>query len=115
MRFLYLCLFETRAKATLLDGDTILDCCFLLIICALFVIGLRFWTAPVYLNYRRQINSAVAPLCLPVIFMASHWDIVFLGLLVLYMNAYVFWYHIDPPANIYQLSQHKFKDRWTKD
>merc|ERR1719498_550685 len=72
----------------------------LFIIIPLFIFGLRFWTAPVYLNYRMRFNSFVAPLALLPIFFSHSWDIVILGVVVLWMNIYVFVYHIDPPQNL---------------
>ena len=89
----------------------LLDCFFLLvIICPLFIIGLRFWTAPTYLNYTLKINGLIAPLAVPIWFLATHWDIVALAALVFYMNFYAFWYHVDPPSNIYQTSRKRVKD-----
>jgi hypothetical protein len=99
IRYLYLALFETRGTFNIWEDGKFYDLTYLLfIISPAFVIGLRFWTAPVYLNYRRQINAAVVPFCVPVVFLASHWDILILALLVIFMNIYVFWYHVDPPA-----------------
>ena len=67
----------------------------------MFIIALRFWTAPVYLNYRLKINALITPFGLPVIIYAENWDIKLLGLLVFWMNLQAFWYHLDPPSNIY--------------
>jgi len=116
IRYLQLALFEDRLKPHTgpkdFDKGVIFDLCFLVfIICPLFVLALRFWTAPVYLNYSLRINSFVAPLSLPVIFLATHWDIVFLALLVFYLNLFVFWYHVDPPQNIYQMSKHRIRSQ----
>ena len=111
MRYLYLALFDSR-KTNLLEHNVLVDCgCFLLVIIPLYVIALRFWTAPSYLNYKNKLNSFVAPLAIPVIFLATHWDIIFLAIQVLWMNFYVFWYHIDPPQNIYQTTNHRIKQR----
>lgn len=114
IRYLQLALFDHRPKDVLHDMNVWKDCFWLVVIIVPeFVIGMRFWTAPVYLNYQRRLNAFVAPLCLLPIFLATHRDILLLGLLVLYMNFYVFWYHIDPPQNIYQASRHKIRDRRT--
>lgn len=67
----------------------------------MFIIGLRFWTAPVYLKYNSKINSLFTPLALPVIFYGKHSDIKMLGFLVMIMNFYVFWYHADPSYDEY--------------
>jgi hypothetical protein len=94
----------------------IIDCLFfVLIIVPLYIIALRFWTAPAYLNYKNKINAWVAPIAVPVIFLATHWDIIFLAILVIWMNFYVFWYHIDPPSNIYQTSRHRIKEKKVAD
>lgn len=99
IRYLYLALFETRGRFDIWEDGKFCDLvCLVFVIFPAFLVALRFWTAPVYLNYRRQLNAAVVPLCVPVIFLATHWDIVFLSLLVIFMNVYVFWYHVDPPA-----------------
>jgi hypothetical protein len=71
------------------------------IIIPLFILGLRFWTAPVYINYRRKENSILAILALLPIMYSNDWEVRLLGMLVGWMNIYVFWYHVDPPANIY--------------
>lgn len=103
----------TPLRLDQIDYDTVYDVCYLIfIICPLFVLALRFWTAPVYLNYNLRINSFLVPTCFPVVFLATDWDIVFLALLVIFMNVYVFWYHVDPPRNIYQVSGgHKIRSR----
>jgi hypothetical protein len=67
----------------------------------MFIIGLRYWTSPVYLKYTLKLNSLIAPLALVVIFKSSHLDILCLGILVLLMNIYSFWCHIDPPRESY--------------
>lgn len=101
LRYLYLAIFDARPK-TLITNEVIIDCCLLaFIVIPMFIISLRFWTAPVYLNYNLKMNSFATPFALIVCFMGSHTDIILLGLLVCFMNFYVFWYHIDPPSNIY--------------
>jgi len=98
LRYLYLSIFDDRLGKTSLPHLITLDL-FLVMCCAtpLFVIGLLFWTAPVYSTYARKINSIVAPLGLSVAFVGHHWDVIMLGLLTFLMNVYVYWYHIDPP------------------
>ena len=63
----------------------------------MFIIGLRFWTAPVYMKYPLALNSCITPLSFFVVFFSDHMDVMLLGILVWMMNIYVFWYHIDPP------------------
>ena len=102
IRFFHLALFDSRPTPLTIDMDIIKDTLMIIVIIVpLFIIGLRFWTAPAYLAYTLQINSYIAPLTLPVMFCCSHFDVLFLGLLVLIMNIYVFWYHVDPPV-LYQ-------------
>ena len=77
----------------------------------MFTLALRFWTAPVYLNYRLKINSFIAPIGMVFGFLADDFDILCLLALVTWMNFYVFWYHMAPPPNIYQLNPGKIKDK----
>lgn len=113
LRFLHLAIFDSRMKPLQLDLEILLDHIYLiLIITPLFIIGMRFWTAPVYLNYCRQINAVVAPLGLPVIFYATHIDISLLALLVTFMNAYAFWYHADPPSSVYD--SYNYRNRYIR-
>lgn len=70
----------------------------LIVVVPLFIIGLRFWTAPTYLKYSLRINALAAPLALLPSFFAYHSDVKALGVLVLVMNVYVFWYHAEPPS-----------------
>mmetsp|Transcript_1301 Transcript_1301/g.1624 ORF Transcript_1301/g.1624 Transcript_1301/m.1624 type:complete len:112 (+) Transcript_1301:2206-2541(+) len=84
------------------------DCLMIVfIITPMFVAGLRFWTAPAYLNYRRKFNSFLVPFAMVPLHLGTSWDVFLLGLLVAWMNFYVFWYHTDPPMNVYQLSRKK--------
>ena len=71
------------------------------IVTPMFIIALRFWTAPSYLLYGSRWNATIAPLgFIPIFFSGSgNIDMVFLGILVLYMNLYVFFHHIDPATN----------------
>lgn len=102
MRYLHLALFNNRLVSHVLTTSVMVDLgVLILIIIPTFIIGMRFVTAPVYLNYRLKINSLVVAPMIPLIFFVSHWDLVFLLILVVWMNFYVFWYHIDPPENIY--------------
>ena len=107
-------IFDSRPKsfnAIIHENGVILDCIYLVfIICPLFIIGLRFWTAPTYLNFTLKLNGMVAIVALPLVFIATDWDIILLSALVFYMNAYAFWYHFDPPSNIYHTSRSKLKD-----
>lgn len=106
-RMFHLALFETRMPSVLKDYSLMKDT--LLIVFGVvpsFIIGLRFWTGPAYLKYTLKINSVIAPFHLIIIFGASHIDVSLLGMLVLVMNVYVFWYHIDPPE-VSDIKYHK--------
>ena len=63
----------------------------------MFLLGLRFWTAPVYLKYTLRVNSLVVPLAAPIVFFSEHLDMMLLGGLCFIMNIFVFWYHVDRP------------------
>lgn len=116
IRFFHLALFDTRAPTSVLDSEILKDTVLILLgIVPLFIIGLRFWTAPAYLKYTRKMNAYLAPATLPIIFGASHIDVVLLGILVLLMNLYVFWYHIDPPVTDYAGGKYSTKRRYSSD
>lgn len=70
---------------------------FIFITLPLFLLGLKFWTAPAYLRYKSKLNTILAPIAFIPIFYSNHIDMVFLGLLSCIMNCYVLWYHSDPP------------------
>jgi len=99
IRYLYLALFDDRVKSYHLSRSLYLDTFLTLgIITPLFIVGLKFWTAPVYTPYASKINALVAPFGIIVAFISNHADVIMMGTLVALMNAYVFWYHVDPPA-----------------
>lgn len=102
IRFLQLALFDSRPLKVLISTMVLKDCFYLTaVIIPLFIIGLRYWTSPVYLKYTLKLNSLVGPIALLPIFHASHMDILCLGVLVLFMNIYSFWCHVDPPRESY--------------
>lgn len=68
-----------------------------LIVMPLFLLGLKFWTHPVYSAYASKWNATVAPLSFIAVFVSSHPDLMILSAIVFFMNSYVFWYHLDPP------------------
>jgi len=51
IRYLEMAVFDHRQKDVLHDMNVLIDTLLLVLCCVLFVIALRFWTAPVYLNY----------------------------------------------------------------
>jgi len=104
MRLLILALFEERDGMSnhIPKSKIYLDIfLFSFMVVPMFIIGLRFWTAPSYLKYNLRINGITAPLAFIPTFFAYHNDVKMLGALVLFMNMYVFWYHIDPPVDVY--------------
>lgn len=100
MRLLVLALFEERdgmrhhVPSICIWKDVLM---IFIVITPLFIIGLRFWTAPSYLKYSLRINALAAPVALLPTFFSYHADVKALGVLVLLMNVYVFWYHAEPP------------------
>ena len=102
IRYLYLALFETRLVHVYNSYKVLKDCfIYFFVIIPMFLLGLRFWTAPVYLKYTVRLNSFVVPLALPIVFFSEHLDMMLLGGLCGLMNIYVFWYHVDPPQPSY--------------
>ena len=116
IRFFHLALFDSRAPTQVLDTQSLKDTALIIFgIVPLFIIGLRFWTAPAYLKYTRKMNGYLVPTTLPIIFLASHIDVILLGVLVLIMNIYVFWYHIDPPVTDYAGGRYSTRRRYDSD
>ena len=69
LRYLYLTLFPERpATIRLAEIEDVL--LLFIVLTPLFVIGLRYMTAPVYLNYRWKLNSHLAPLAFIPLFFA---------------------------------------------
>ena len=101
LRYLHLSLFPERPPSyslVMLEDLAIL----VFIVTPLFVLGLRFWTAPAYLNYRWKANSFALPLCIVPVFFADHLDIRLLGGVMFFMNYQAFWQHAGtPPKNLY--------------
>ena len=101
LRYLYLALFETRPPQIWTRAHAT-DCLILgFAVIPAFVIGLRFWTAAVYINYTLRINSFIVLPLMALCFVANDQDITCLLLLVTYMNVSAFLYHTNPPENIY--------------
>ena len=71
----------------------------------MFIIGLKFWTSPVYLRYDSKINSLCAPFAIIVLFLGKHIDLKIMSVLVFLMNFYVFWYHSDPSYDNFSLKK----------
>jgi len=97
IRYLYAALFDQRISVVLLSQALIWDCVFIIMNIGMFIIALRFFTAPVYSAFARQINACVAPLSLIPVFFCTHYDVMCMSILTGLMNSYVFWYHVDPP------------------
>ena len=86
-----------------------------LIIIPMFITGMRFMTAPVYLNYSCKLTAFVTPLAALPVFWAHHFDVMLLGILVFIMNFYAFWYHVDPPKNLYQMANKRVRGKRTSE
>jgi hypothetical protein len=98
LRNLYLALFDTRVQRGIFYYSTVKDSILLVfIVIPMFILGLKFWTAPIYSAYASKSNAIVAPLAMLPIFAGNHLDLTLMGVIVFCMNAYVFYYHCDPP------------------
>ena len=116
LRYLHLSLFTHRSLDVFADPANIEDVAMILfIITPLFVLGLRFWTAPVYINYRLRINSFLLPACIAPLFFAKHFDVILLGIVVFFMNWTAFYQHMDAPVNLYQIANRRVRGRRTKE
>lgn len=63
----------------------------------MFILGLKFWTAPIYSAYASKMNTFSVPFAMIPMFFSNHIDLSLMSGIVMIMNAYVFWYHVDPP------------------
>lgn len=98
VRYLYLAIFDQRIHTNIFSKNVVVDCLMIVfILIPMFIYGLKFWTAPIYSAYATKVNTLIVPLSFGPIFFSHHIDLIFMGVLVLLMNAYVFWYHVDPP------------------
>jgi hypothetical protein len=98
-------MFDTRSS---ISPDLALNCSLIVfIVLPLFIIGLRFWTAPVYTLYALKMNAVLAPVSMVAIFGSTHLDVMMMGAIVFLMNAFVFWYHVDPP--VYKINGGKYQ------
>ena len=116
IRYLHLSLFNHRVvdvKHSQICREDIMLLAF--VILPLYILALRFWTAPVYINYTSKVNSLLVPFSMLPMFLSKHIDIIMLGVLVFFMNFLVFCYHVDPPTNMYQLVNQRIRGRNIKD
>jgi hypothetical protein len=108
IRYLQMALFDSRLHSSIYSETLIRDFSLLVIVVLpLFILGLKFWTAPIYSAYASKLNSVLSPLSLVAIFFGSHLDIKLMGIIVLMMNSYVFWYHVDPPEQFTEYKRFK--------
>ena len=116
LRYLHMSLFTHRSADVFRDPANWEDVAMIVfIVTPLFVLGLRFWTAPVYINYRWRLNSLLLPLCIGPVFFAKHFDVILLGFVVFFMNWTAFYQHLDPPVNLYQIANRRVRGRRTKE
>ena len=101
LRYLHLSLFSTRPHhISIAEIEDVLMLVF--IITPQFILGMRYWTAPSYLNYRLRINALTLPLGLLPLLWGSHTDIKILAIAVGAMNYPAFWGHAgNPTQNLY--------------
>ena len=89
-------------KSPKMNEHAFLDVSYLvLIVLPMFIAGLKFWTAPVYLRYRSKINGTIVPLSVLPMFFSQDWDLMFMGMLVFFANFYSFWHHLVPNDEYY--------------
>ena len=77
----------------------------------LFLISLRYWTAPVYICYNSKLSSFMAPFAAIPFFYCSHWDLKILSIIVFMMNFSAFWYHMDPTTNLFAAATLKVRNK----
>lgn len=66
-------MFENRKAQTVLTTSVTTDLLLLIfVITPAFVIGMRFASAPCYLNYRRRLNSLIVVPLIGFLFLANH-------------------------------------------
>jgi len=109
---LQLALFDGRPPDVIHSKIILYDTALLVfMVIPMFIIALRFQTAPVYINFTNKLNSFVAPFAWVIIFTAHHLDIKLLGVLVGWINFQAFYYHTDMPQNVYQIANKKIRGR----
>lgn len=67
------------------------------IILPLFYGAMHFYCAPFRKRYTRRTQVLICPIALVPLFFWQNIDICFLAILVLLMNLYIAWYHIERP------------------
>jgi len=107
IRLVYLTIFQTKYlnESTFdppelkgyMNRDTILDHLFLgLIILPLFLLALRYLTAPGHVMYESNLNCLFTPAAVLTFFFFTNWDILYMGVLVGLLNLLVTWRMLDP-------------------
>lgn len=82
-----------------------------LILVPLFILGLRYWTAPSYLVYGCKLNGLLCPVSLLPLFFSDHLDIKLMAGLVYIMNFLPFWGHCDPGYDNYHYNNGRYSSR----
>ena len=102
VRFLHMTLFDQSSIVQ--DKETLSELgdkagydglMFAFIILPLFYSAMHFYTAPFRRRYTGTIQVVICPAALIPLFFWQNIDICFLAALVLMMNLYIAWYHID--------------------
>ncbi|MFN9899323.1 MAG: hypothetical protein ACK55Z_11135, partial [bacterium] len=83
LRYVHLSIFDHRmidpSKLSRNNEDLAL---LFFVVVPLFIYALKFWTAPVYINYTSKINSLLLPFSMMPMYLSYNIDIILLGVLV---------------------------------
>ena len=114
LRYMHLSLFPARVHhISIAEVEDLLMLA--LIITPQFILAMRYWTAPSYLNYRLRINALTLPFSVIPVLWGSHGDIIILAIAVAVMNYSAFWGHAGSPTeNLYMIANQRIRGRRVK-
>ena len=102
IRFLAWTFVDQNEKAQIdMDKDyerVKLDLFWLFVLLVLYIIAFRFYLAPINEIYDARVQALVAPISVVIMFCFFSWDILFMAIHTLLLNAYGAYYVLDPSA-----------------
>lgn len=102
IRFMYWTLLDPTNKPVDLDNnlnEVLFDLGLVCLILVLYIMAAHFMLAPLDTFYDARYQAMVAPISLIPIFYFFNWDILFMGIHTLVLNAYAAYYVMDPSAS----------------
>jgi len=102
VRFLYWTLLDQSSKPVDIQKDhqsVLWDLMLMFLILIMYALAMHFLLAPIDQFYDSRWQSLLAPLSLIPIFSFFNYDVLFMGIHTLLLNAYAAYYVMDPTAN----------------